>query len=545
MIESDNPKIDVRALMERTRVETGKALALGLPYQRNHGAGTVLPGVTVLPPPPAPVSIRPVNVKKERLDQILGEARAKVEVRRWIPKPLRRLFRKQGAYDRHLLDVVTSVVKNTAELSNRLREISSALESQNRWLHIVSAHRTADSTWMRSAGSILQQLEVSVRTALTGEARAREEVEERVRVQHERLDFFENVLEAARVALTGEAKAREEVEGRVQGQHERLDSFGSTLEAVSAALTGEAKAREKVEGRVEGQNEKLEQAKSAATLLQNLLTNLDERQVADSSYLKRELQLRAHDVALSSNDAGQARRRRGKHESAADLNGDSKHEFDAFYVAFENKFRGARADIKRRVRVYLPLVKEAGLAKRRKPLLDLGCGRGEWLELLREEGLVGHGVDLNGFMVEECAARKLLVTQADVLQHLGSLRSNSQGAITAFHLIEHLPFPSLMNLFAESLRVLRPGGVCIFETPNPDNVQVGSNRFYSDPTHLRPLPKEFTKFAMATAGFTSLEILPLHPDHNALPVSEGSPPMERFINQMFFGAQDYAVIGRK
>ena len=531
--------------MERTRVETGKALALGLPYQRNHGAGTVLPGVTVLPPPPAPVSIRPVNVKKERLDQILGEARAKVEVRRWIPKPLRRLFRKQGAYDRHLLDVVTSVVKNTAELSNRLREISSALESQNRWLHIVSAHRTADSTWMRSAGSILQQLEVSVRTALTGEARAREEVEERVRVQHERLDFFENVLEAARVALTGEAKAREEVEGRVQGQHERLDSFGSTLEAVSAALTGEAKAREKVEGRVEGQNEKLEQAKSAATLLQNLLTNLDERQVADSSYLKRELQLRAHDVALSSNDAGQARRRRGKHESAADLNGDSKHEFDAFYVAFENKFRGARADIKRRVRVYLPLVKEAGLAKRRKPLLDLGCGRGEWLELLREEGLVGHGVDLNGFMVEECAARKLLVTQADVLQHLGSLRSNSQGAITAFHLIEHLPFPSLMNLFAESLRVLRPGGVCIFETPNPDNVQVGSNRFYSDPTHLRPLPKEFTKFAMATAGFTSLEILPLHPDHNALPVSEGSPPMERFINQMFFGAQDYAVIGRK
>ena len=366
-----------------------------------------------------------------------------------------------------------------------------------------------------------------------------------MRVQHERLDFFENVLEAARVALTGEAKAREEVEGRVQGQHERLDSFGSTLEAVSAALTGEAKAREKVEGRVEGQNEKLEQAKSAATLLQNLLTNLDERQVADSSYLKRELQLRAHDVALSSNDAGQARRRRGKHESAADLNGDSKHEFDAFYVAFENKFRGARADIKRRVRVYLPLVKEAGLAKRRKPLLDLGCGRGEWLELLREEGLVGHGVDLNGFMVEECAARKLLVTQADVLQHLGSLRSNSQGAITAFHLIEHLPFPSLMNLFAESLRVLRPGGVCIFETPNPDNVQVGSNRFYSDPTHLRPLPKEFTKFAMATAGFTSLEILPLHPDHNALPVSEGSPPMERFINQMFFGAQDYAVIGRK
>ena len=493
MIESDNPKIDVRALMERTRLEAGKALALGLPYQRNLGAGTVLPGITVLPPPPAPISIRPVNEKKERLDQILGE-------------------------DRHLLDAVTSLVKNTAELSNRLRETSSALESQNRWLHVVSVHQTADSTWRKSASSILWQLEArfaehagimeAVSSALRDEAKAREEAEERVQAQHERLDLFDNMLEAVRSALAGEASAREEVEERVQAQHERLDLFGNMLEAVRAALSGEARVRERME-------ERIEVHKSAMTLFQNLLSHLDERQVADSSYLKRELQLRVHDFARLSNEAGKVRRRKGKQdESVVAPNGDNNHAFDAFYLAFENKFRGTRADIKERVSVYLPLIKDAGLARRKNPLLDLGCGRGEWLELLREEGLAGHGVDLNEFMVAECAARKLVVTQADVLHHLGSLRSNSQGVITAFYLIEHFPFPSLMNFFAESLRVLRPGGICIFETPNPDNIQVGSNRFYSDPTHLRPLPKEFTKFAMATVGFTSLEILP-HPDHGA------------------------------
>jgi SAM-dependent methyltransferase len=354
------------------------------------------------------------------------------------------------------------------------------------------------------------------------------------------------MLEAIRAALTAEAKVREEVAGRVQAQHERLDLFGNMLEAARAALSAEAKVREEVAEGVQAQHERLEHVKSGMTFFQDLLSHLDERQVADSSYLKRELQLRVHDFARLSNKVGKVRRRKGKQdESVVEPDGDNDHAFDAFYLAFENKFRGTRADIKERVSVYLPLIKDAGLAGRQDPLLDLGCGRGEWLELLREEGLAGHGVDLNEFMVEECAARKLAVTQADVLHHLGSLRSNSQGVITAFHLIEHLPFPSLMSLFAETLRVLCPGGICIFETPNPDNIQVGSNRFYSDPTHLRPLPKDFTKFAMATVGFTSLEILPLHPDHNALPVSDGSPPIERFINQIFFGDQDYAVIGRK
>ena len=135
--------------------------------------------------------------------------------------------------------------------------------------------------------------------------------------------------------------------------------------------------------------------------------------------------------------------------------------------------------------------------------------------------------------------------RADVVEYLQSLAADSQGAVTAFHLIEHLPFQVLLKFFRESLRVIRPGGICIFETPNPDNVQVGSNSFYLDPTHLRPLPKELTKFALSTAGFRAVSILPLHPSENSLRLGEGDSPIERFIDRMFFSEQDYAVIARK
>jgi len=221
------------------------------------------------------------------------------------------------------------------------------------------------------------------------------------------------------------------------------------------------------------------------------------------------------------------------------------HSNDAFYLAFENQFRGSRADIKQRVTVYLPFIRAAGAGKPQSPVLDLGCGRGEWLELLREKKLVGRGIDLNESMVAECRQRGFTVEQADVLEFLGSVPTKSQGAITAFHLIEHLPFPTLLKLFSESLRVLQPGGVCIFETPNPDNVQVGSNYFYSDPTHIHPLPKDYTKFVMSNAGFNRITVLPLHPAENPLPSTQDASPMESFIHQKFFGDQDYAIVGHK
>ena len=219
--------------------------------------------------------------------------------------------------------------------------------------------------------------------------------------------------------------------------------------------------------------------------------------------------------------------------------------FEQLYAAFEDRFRGARDDIKQRVSVYLPFVQDAGVGTTDAPVLDVGCGRGEWLELLADNGLVGHGIDLNGAMVAECEARGLEVQQADALTYLGKCDANSVGAVTGMHVIEHLTFDSCIALFEEALRVLRPGGLVVFETPNPENILVGSCSFYLDPTHKRPLPPEMIRFVAEASGFVDIEILRLHAYPESAHVTGSPGELQDRFNALLYGPQDYAVIGRK
>ena len=222
-----------------------------------------------------------------------------------------------------------------------------------------------------------------------------------------------------------------------------------------------------------------------------------------------------------------------------------QHGLDAFYFAFENHFRGTRTEIKERARVYLPCLSEAGVGMTEKPVLDVGCGRGEWLELLKENNCSARGADANTTMVALCRELGLDVTLADAVTHLRSLPARSQGAVTGFHIIEHLPFPVLLELMAESWRVLQPSGVAIFETPNPGNVQVGTNNFYIDPSHLHPLPALLSQFLLETVGFTNVRILYLQPCDISSHEEGADSFMAQRFNEFFYGAQDYAVIGTK
>jgi O-antigen chain-terminating methyltransferase len=219
------------------------------------------------------------------------------------------------------------------------------------------------------------------------------------------------------------------------------------------------------------------------------------------------------------------------------------HSLDAFYAAFEERFRGSRAVIHQRLAVYLPLLKEAQIAPGDSLVLDLGCGRGEWLELLRQNGYKALGIDLNQVVVAECQQRGLDVREADIIDYLQSLEDNSVALVTGFHLIEHLPFEILMKLLSESFRVLRPRGMVIFETPNPANVLVGSCNFYFDPTHRNPLPSLMTQFLAQYSGFSPVNILNLNPSTDT-PIVEDSETAKRF-NEYFYGPMDYAIIGYK
>jgi SAM-dependent methyltransferase len=220
-----------------------------------------------------------------------------------------------------------------------------------------------------------------------------------------------------------------------------------------------------------------------------------------------------------------------------------EHQYDSLYSAFQDAFRGSRAEIKLRQAEYLPLLREHHIGTGAMPVLDLGCGRGEWLELLCDENLVGRGVDRNEQMVENCRAAGFDVQTADALGYLRSLPADSLGAVTAFHLVEHLPFDIVLGIVDESLRVLRAGGVLILETPNPQNLLVGACNFHFDPTHLRPLPSPMLRFFVEARGFCRVEIRNLHPYETAVRFPDEGDLIAARLNDFLYGPQDYAVIG--
>ncbi len=225
---------------------------------------------------------------------------------------------------------------------------------------------------------------------------------------------------------------------------------------------------------------------------------------------------------------------------------EEEHQYDAFYVAFEDKFRGTRAKIKERVRNYLPYISNLPFPKEEIQLLDIGCGRGEWLELLQDNDYIGvKGVDLNRVMVSKSKEFGLDVEQIDVIEYMSNLRNESLSIITGFHIIEHLPFKILMKLFEESFRVLKKGGMVIYETPNPENLLVGSCNFYTDPTHINPIPPETGEFLLQSNGFVKTEILRLNLMKEVKYIDNSA---FNDVNDVLYACskeQDYAIIGYK
>lgn len=228
------------------------------------------------------------------------------------------------------------------------------------------------------------------------------------------------------------------------------------------------------------------------------------------------------------------------------LDGPGAGTFDDFYYAFEEKFRGSRELVKSRLAIYLPYVEQTRSLNAPGGFLDIGCGRGEWLELLNENNVAARGIDLNQRMIDETQARGLQSERADALTFLRKMPDESLSGISGFHIIEHLPFAVLMTVLAEARRTLAPGGVLILETPNPENFIVGACNFYVDPTHRRPILPAALGFMLSQAGFKEHECLQVSlPDY--LGGTEGVPAsgvLKSLAEHMTVG-QDYAMIAFK
>jgi len=228
---------------------------------------------------------------------------------------------------------------------------------------------------------------------------------------------------------------------------------------------------------------------------------------------------------------------------------------DEEYAAHQDRFRGSHEEIERRQRLYIEYFRD------KAPVLDAGCGRGEFLSLLKKEGIGARGIDLNRQMVENCAAHGFDAVQADLFEHLAGLKDNSLGGLFAAQVVEHLDAPQLRTFLQQAQRVLKPGGVLVMETVNPESVFALTQFYYLDATHKAPLPPLLLQFLTERAGFSAVEIKLLSslPEEEMLRTVEpeaGLPPaledafarinadVER-LNKFLYGYLEYAVIAEK
>jgi SAM-dependent methyltransferase len=216
---------------------------------------------------------------------------------------------------------------------------------------------------------------------------------------------------------------------------------------------------------------------------------------------------------------------------------------DALYIALEDAFRGDPLVIRVRQHQYVPYIQDA--VTQNAPLLDIGCGRGEWLLLLRDSNIPATGIDTNVASVQECSAQGLNVSHADAITYLSNAKEKSLGAITLFQVLEHLPFATMVHLLRLALRALVPGGVLIAEVPNSETLSVGASTFWIDPTHERPLFPGLLEFLATEVGYTSVKGLYSSPIAPEPDFSDLSPHVREpllAMHRQLNGDGDFAVI---
>ena len=213
---------------------------------------------------------------------------------------------------------------------------------------------------------------------------------------------------------------------------------------------------------------------------------------------------------------------------------------NGFYRAFEERYRGSRELVKSRLKVYLPFIIPLKKFTTSPRSLDLGCGRGEWLELLTENGFNAYGVDLDDEMLKACRQLGLKSKKIDAIKYLKEEADESHDLISGFHIAEHLPFEKLQTLVSEALRVLKPAGLMILETPNPENIVVGSKSFYMDPTHEKPIPPELLSFVIEHTGFFRVKVVRLQESKDL-----ASNVRLSLMNVLAGVSPDYSVVAQK
>jgi O-antigen chain-terminating methyltransferase len=206
------------------------------------------------------------------------------------------------------------------------------------------------------------------------------------------------------------------------------------------------------------------------------------------------------------------------------------------WLKFGEKFRGSESDIRQRHQIY------ANRFRGHAPVLDLGCGRGEMLEVFRESGIEAIGIDLNDDSLALCRGKGLQVEAADLFAYLRALPDSSLGGVVCSQVVEHLPPERVPELVELAHAKLRTGALLAIETPNPECLAIFAKHFYLDPTHRHPIPAALMSFYLEEAGFGGIDVERLN---SAIESTPSLAELPEVFRKEFFGALDYAVFARK
>jgi O-antigen chain-terminating methyltransferase len=212
------------------------------------------------------------------------------------------------------------------------------------------------------------------------------------------------------------------------------------------------------------------------------------------------------------------------------------------WMRFADAFRGPEEKIRERQKRYANRFAGAMADLASHEILDLGCGRGEFLEAARETGLRARGIDQSAECITLCRAKGLAAEEADLFTYLAAMEDRSLGGVFCSQVVEHLrpeQVPALVQLIAAKLR---PGALAVIETPNPECLAIFATHFYLDPTHTRPIPPVLLGFYLEEAGMGNVEVERLAPAAESIPALNELPAS---VREALFGGLDYAIFAKK
>lgn len=297
--------------------------------------------------------------------------------------------------------------------------------------------------------------------------------------------------------------------------------FEETNQTVSTRLSEQS---------LEITNQKLE--------IRRVLQKLDEQAESIMRYLTSEKNF-AEEVKTNQNTKNRVTEKPDQKDTYSEID----------YFNFENHFRGTREDVKDSQKWYLPYFEG------KSDILDIGCGRGEFLELLKEHGTTAKGIDIYPEYVRFCRLKGLDVSEGDAIEYIGNLPDHSLGGLFAAQFIEHIGTEQLLYLCSQAYRTLQKGACVVLETPNPTSLAIYMNAFYMDPSHNKPVHPKTLEYFLQQAGFRDIEIVfTEHSIARKLPKLNAASDVENLeefnegveaVAKALFGSQDYAIIAKK